>query len=74
MRKNFFKYIIFLTLALLTILSLISVNLVSSTVYPNDPWTTQASGCQPVTGNINGVINNVYLGVGSTEPQTILNQ
>ena len=73
MKTNYVKYIIFLILAVLTILSSISVNPVSSTVYPNEPWTTQATGCQPVANNINGVINDVYLGVGTTVPQSILN-
>ena len=37
------------------------------------PWTTQADGCNAVTGNINTELDYVYVGIGSTVPQSILN-
>ena len=37
-------------------------------------WQSQATGCNAVSGNIDATINNVYLGIGSTVPQSILDQ
>ena len=41
---------------------------------PTIGWTSQATGCTPQSGNINAPLNDVYLGVGSTVPQSILSQ
>lgn len=35
-------------------------------------WDAQAAGCQPVSGNINGVLNYVYLGTGNNSVPTAL--
>lgn len=34
-------------------------------------WTDQATGCTPVTGNVDATLTYVYLGVGSTVPSQI---
>ena len=41
---------------------------------PTRGWIQQANNCSPVPGKVNENLYNIYLGVGQTVPQSILNQ
>ncbi len=73
MNNSFRSKLLFLTLSLVFLISMQNIHQVLA-YDPTIGWTSQATGCKPVSGNIDGTIDNVYLGVGSTVPQSILNQ
>ena len=61
-----------ITLALILTVSFISVK--QTVAYDQtQTWTSQATGCNPVQGNIDQHAGNIYLGSGTTVPQAVLN-
>lgn len=73
MIKSLREKFLFAVVALIFIVSLFSIQ--QSLAYdPTVGWTAQATGCSPVTGNVNAPLNNVYLGPTSTVPQSISTQ
>ena len=62
-----------LVLTLITLGSFFSIH-PTSAWNNSKSWASQAVGCNPVSGNIEQPLNNVYLGQGSTVPSTILQQ
>lgn len=66
-KKNLFALIISIS-----VINIFSISLVTAQ-NPSVSWTSQSTGCQPVSGNINGQIDYVYLGSGGTVPESIKN-
>ena len=73
MNNSFKSKLLILSLSLILFITFLNIH--QANAYdPTIGWTSQATGCNAVSGNIDGTIDNVYLGIGSTVPQSVLNQ
>ncbi len=73
MSKFLHKKLLITIIALIFTVSIFSIQ--QTLAYdPSKSWPSQATGCNPIQGNIDQMLNDVYLGAGNTPPQYILNQ